>query len=140
MTRGDYNDYRGWAIPAGEKASDEGYLIEYLDGGEGNHPAHHGYISWTPKDVFDKAYQPAVGLSFGMALDALKQDMRVARTGWNGKGMWLELCQLQVRLRSTNVHESFEAAPWIGLKTVDDKVVPWTPSQTDLLANDWITV
>lgn len=32
MTRGDYNKYRGWAIPADENPDDEGYLVKYSDG------------------------------------------------------------------------------------------------------------
>lgn len=33
---------------------DAGYLVEYLDGGPSNHPEHSGYISWCPKDVFER--------------------------------------------------------------------------------------
>lgn len=46
MTRGDYNKYRGWTIPADENPADEGYLVRYSD----------SYVSWSPKEVFDKAY------------------------------------------------------------------------------------
>lgn len=56
MTRQEYNDYRGWQSPADEEGTDEGYLVEYVDGGESNHPNHNGYISWSPKDVFERAY------------------------------------------------------------------------------------
>ena len=56
MTRGNYNVYRGWELPANENGSEEGFLIEYLDGGESNHRAHTGYISWSPKSVFDNGY------------------------------------------------------------------------------------
>jgi hypothetical protein len=56
MTRGEYNTYRGWTLPADELATDEGYLVEYTDGGQKNHPDHDGYISWSPKVVFDKGY------------------------------------------------------------------------------------
>lgn len=48
MTRGEYNQYRGWAIPADENPADEGYLVKYSD----------SYVSWSPKDVFEKAYLP----------------------------------------------------------------------------------
>lgn len=58
MNRGEYNAYRGWEVPADENPADEGYLVEYVDGGKSNHPAHAGYISWSPKDVFERAYQP----------------------------------------------------------------------------------
>lgn len=56
MTRQAYNDYRGWALPEDEEGSDEGFLVEYIDGGKSNHPQHKGYISWSPKDVFDRGY------------------------------------------------------------------------------------
>jgi len=58
MTRFEYNDYRGWALPVDENGNDEGYLVEYLDGGASNHPSHAGYISWSPKAQFDAAYLP----------------------------------------------------------------------------------
>ncbi len=46
MTRGEYNEYRGWNIPAGEKPNDAGYLVRYPD----------DYESWSPSDVFEEAY------------------------------------------------------------------------------------
>lgn len=55
-TRGEYNAYRGWMIPAGEDPDDEGYLVEYTDGGKPNHTNHAGYISWSPADVFERSY------------------------------------------------------------------------------------
>lgn len=56
MTRGDYNALRGWDTPPNERPLDQGYLVEYLDGGEPNHPDFAGYISWSPKDVFERGY------------------------------------------------------------------------------------
>lgn len=56
MTLGDYNKLRGWAIPQNEDPSKAGYLVEYIDGGEPNHPDFDGYISWSPKDVFESGY------------------------------------------------------------------------------------
>lgn len=58
MTRGAYNSYRGWTTPADEDPNDEGRIVMYLDGGKPNHPDHVGYISWSPADVFEKAYHP----------------------------------------------------------------------------------
>lgn len=46
MTRGEYNEYRGWTIPPDENPEDPGYLVKYSD----------SYESWSPKDVFDSAY------------------------------------------------------------------------------------
>lgn len=49
MTRGEYNEYRGWNIPADENPADEGYLVKYTD----------GYISWSPKKQFEDVYSKA---------------------------------------------------------------------------------
>lgn len=142
MTRQAYNDYRGWTLPADEDGSDAGYLVEYLDGPEDNrnHPAHAGYISWSPADVFDAAYRPNGAMTFGDALEALKAGKRVARWGWNGKGMWLRLICPETGFRHdfTDVFSvTYEQAPHIAMKTADNKVVPWLASQTDMLAEDW---
>jgi len=59
MNRKDYNDYRGWELPADENGDDDGFLVEYVQSEYSpyvNHPAHAGYISWSPKDVFEEAY------------------------------------------------------------------------------------
>jgi len=48
MTRGEYTRLRGWQLPADEKETDEGYLVKYTDS--------DGYISWSPKDVFERGY------------------------------------------------------------------------------------
>lgn len=56
MTRAAYNAYRGWKLPADEDGDDEGYLVEYTDGGKANMPDRAGYVSWSPKDVFERAY------------------------------------------------------------------------------------
>ncbi len=68
-------------------------------------------------------------MDFGSALQALKGGMSVARSGWNGKGMWLALQQPDEHSKMT--------LPYIYMKTVTDDLVPWLASQTDLLADDW---
>lgn len=67
--------------------------------------------------------------SFSRALEVLKEGGRVARSGWNGKGMWIEL-------QSPDLYSKM-SLPYIYMKTADDKLVPWLASQTDLLSNDW---
>lgn len=79
MTRADYNNYRGWQLPADENGADEGYLVEYADGGKPNDARHEGYISWSPKAQADAAYRPADGLPFGLAIEAAKLGKRIAR-------------------------------------------------------------
>lgn len=61
MTRGAYNQYRGWETPADENPEDPGYLVEYQDGGKPNCPRHAGYISWSPADVFERSYKEVPG-------------------------------------------------------------------------------
>jgi len=61
MTRLEYNNLRGWTVLADENPSDEGYLVEYTDGSKANHLDFKGYISWSPKDVFDRGYQIVMG-------------------------------------------------------------------------------
>ncbi|CAB4163301.1 hypothetical protein UFOVP806_8 [uncultured Caudovirales phage] len=59
MTLGAYNELRGWEIPLDENPETPGYLVEYQDGGKANHPDFAGYISWSPAEVFEKAYWPS---------------------------------------------------------------------------------
>ena len=143
MTRLAYNAYRGWELPTDENGADEGYLVEYTDGGKPNHPDHVGYISWSPKAQFDNAYRPTDGITFGMAIEALKLGERVARAGWNGKGMFLYLIkgsELQSGLKygfGEYMGEP-EFVSTICMKTADNKLVAgWLASQTDMLADDW---
>jgi hypothetical protein len=63
MTRGEYNDLRIWDKPIDESGDDEGYLVEYIDGGKRNHPDFTGYITWTTKAQFDGAYLAIGGIS-----------------------------------------------------------------------------
>lgn len=136
MNRLDYNMFRGWQLPADENGLDEGYLVEYLDGGKPNTATHVGYVSWSPKEQFEAEYQPIDELSFGHALVALKEGKRVARAGWNGKGMWLFLI-VKSHWETTRGLEELDGRPWVGIKTVDDQFMPWVASQSDMQANDW---
>lgn len=76
-------------------------------------------------------------LSFGVALDALKAGKRVARIGWNGKGMFL------FRVDGGDFGGygiDLPAAPYIAMKTAQNNVVPWLASQADILSDDWLLV
>nr|WP_036642100.1 DUF2829 domain-containing protein [Paenibacillus durus] len=76
-------------------------------------------------------------MSFGAAVEALKAGKRVARAGWNGRVMWLTLVPA-CRYNPSDVNSlGLEKLPWIGMKTADNKFVPWLASQTDVLAEDW---
>ena len=56
MNRLDYNVFRGWALPKDEDGTDEGYLVEYTDGGKPNTKDFAGYVSWSPREQFEQAY------------------------------------------------------------------------------------
>ena len=73
----------------------------------------------------------------GEAIRALKAGARVARAGWNGKGMWLMLIHPGNAMH-TSTAGAFDMQPCVGMKTADGKMQPgWLASQVDLLANDW---
>ena len=55
MTRQAYNDYRGWTLPEGENGDDEGYLTEDINGPI-NTDEFMGYVSWTPKAMFEDQF------------------------------------------------------------------------------------
>ena len=85
------------------------------------------------------------GAPFGRAIEALKSGERVARAGWNGKGMWLGLVQgydynLTNQSGLAVCALGTQKLPWIGMKTADGGFVPWLASQTDMLAEDWSEV
>jgi hypothetical protein len=147
MTRAEYNAYRGWELPADENGSDAGFLVEYLDGGKANTPDHAGYVSWSPEDVFNRAYKPTDGMSFGLAVEAMKQGFKVSREGWNGKGMFLYYVTADYYPVKMPAAKSFfgenSLVPYrdyIAMKTVNNDVVPWVASQSDILCNDWSIV
>lgn len=80
-------------------------------------------------------------MNFGEALEALKEGKKVARRGWNGKGIYIELQRPDAHSKMT--------LPYIYIVTnglVTDNpdaskgVVPWLASQTDMLAEDWLIV
>ena len=130
MTRGDYNKYRGWQIPVDEEPTEKGYLFKYAD----------GYESWTPLKQFEEAYRRCDNMPFGLAIEALKKGKKVARKGWNGKGMYLFLADGQ-DLTSCFSSGDFQCASSVCMKTAQNNIcVGWLASQADMLADDWMFV
>ena len=147
MTRQAYNDFRGWEVPADENPADDGYLVEYVDGVKANTPEYTGYVSWSPKDVFERAYKAASQMSFGDAIVALKSGHKVARSGWNGKGMFVYLVPANQYIATTQAardHFGHDALvpynAYMAIKNVDETVSTWVPSVNDCLAEDWVIV
>lgn len=140
MTRGAYNEYRGWTIPANEDPNDPGHLVKYSD----------GYISWTPAKQFDEAYRPCIAMTFGLAVEAMKHGKKVARSGWNGASQWVCLGAGRIDLPAAEFWNEHTRAfaeqnggclavrPYFILKTTqNDILMGWSPSQSDALAEDW---
>lgn len=82
-------------------------------------------------------------MNFGEALEKLIDGKRVARRGWNGKNMYLYLVGAGNYPASTESakqqfgEELVPYRPYIAMFTVDEDVVPWVASQSDLLGSDW---
>lgn len=143
MNRADYNIYRGWDLPEDENGSDRGYLVEYVDGGSPNHSEHKGYISWSPEAVFDSANKASGQMTFGMATEAAKRGYKVARSGWNGAGMFAYVVPSGTYPAVSEVIKGvFEGdmvpyTEYWALKTGQNVVSTWAPSGSDSLALDW---
>ena len=136
MSRGEYNAYRGWPIPCDEDQTAEGYLVRYQP---------DGYESWSPKEVFEQAYRQVDGLSFGLAIEAMKQGRRVTRRGWNGKGMYVFLAHGMDFNTDADLSElddqDVEVLDCLVMRTATGAFCPgWLASQTDMLADDWMIV
>jgi len=71
-------------------------------------------------------------MGFEMALFAIKSGKKVARTGWNGKSMW-------IAMHTPTKREKMDI-PFIYMYTAQGDLVPWLASQTDILAGDWVEV
>ena len=83
-------------------------------------------------------------LTFGDAIANLKLGYKLARTGWNGKSMFVFLVSgstFQVnRAPLLGIYPFgtiIDYRSHIDMKTADGSVVPWVASQTDILAEDW---
>jgi hypothetical protein len=134
MTKFYYGTNRVSAWPETGKDGRAGYTVRYAD----------GFTSWSPKEVFEEEHQSEESMSFGHALQALKNGERVARLGWDGKGTFLFLVPgSRFAVSRPPLLGIFEAGTeieyhsHIDMKTAQGYVVPWLASQADLLAWDW---
>lgn len=120
----------------------DGYKVRYSN----------DYESWSPKDVFEEAYRLIDNMTFGLAIEAMKKGFKVARKGWNGKGMFVYLVNGSTVSVTLLRGSAKEAAFFAGKTEMDDQticdhvdmkaadgsiVVGWLASQTDMLSEDW---
>ena len=109
-------------------------------------PENHNDQWLVAADYFAANFEPlsqtlkSTNMSFGEALTAIQNGLKVARHGWNGKGMYL----VYFSPLEHGFADAFEIRgemkpllPFIVMKTADDMYVPWLASQADMLSNDW---
>lgn len=131
-TRGEFWDSVNYQEEArmGEE-HENGYMVIYPD----------GYVSWSPTEAFEQAYREMTSMTFGGALEMLRRGKKVARKGWNGKGIFIELQRPDEHSKMTHPYIFIDTT---GLQTENPHApknrVPWLASQTDMLAEDWEVV
>lgn len=157
MTRGEHSISKGFEKVLNGKPEDPGYQVIYED----------GYESWSPKDVFEKAYKENGKLTFGAAIEfGLKKGKRVQRSGWNGKGMFIfmqvpskvpidivpkmtslpQSVKDEFDRRSKNIPVDAEVPVFthiryqnqIAMVYPDNNIYGWVASPSDILEEDWI--
>ena len=134
MTRGEYNKFRGWQIPADENPDDAGYKVVYSD----------SYVSWSPAGAFEEAYRQCDALPFSLAIEAVKKGKRVARKGWNGKNQYIELATnisyVNADGEVVNCEHDAIGSTAIAFVGTSGVQLGWLASQADMLADDWCIV
>lgn len=113
---------------------EEGYM--YVTGPEDRYP------QWMPKAEFEKMCLPEENLTFGDALAAAKLGEKVARAGWNGKGMYVFLAKDPEFHTEADIGEfegkEVDVPDVLVLRTAQGTLqVGWLASQADMLAEDW---
>ena len=133
MTRGDYNKFRGWMILEDENPADAGYKVTYPD----------GYVSWCPKAQFEEDCRPCDGMTFGMAIEAMKRGKKVARRGWNDNGQFVtvgnQFTYVDCNGKQNAEHQTSGTAALIFHGTIGVQF-GWLASQSDMLSEDWAVV
>lgn len=89
-----------------------------------------------------KADEPAERevFNFGEAIRRLKNGSRMARSGWNGKGMFVTFCPAGGEDYTLSDGMEVTRRDYLYMKAADNTVVPWVATQTDILAEDWYEV
>lgn len=95
--------------------------------------------------AFVRACAAQTQVSFGVVIDAIKAGYRAARTGWNGKGMFIYYVPASSfpanRAPLNGIFEEgtqIEYRAHMDMMSADGHCVVWTVSQSDALADDWL--
>lgn len=79
-----------------------------------------------------------VYVNFSVALQQLKYGAYLARKNWNGKLMWIKLVQASGEFTHPCLVIQYPAA--VSAAYPEGSLIPWFPSQTDMLCDDWFIV
>ena len=88
----------------------------------------------------------SIYMTFSSVLDMMKKyrqnNLCFTRAGWNGKGMyimlWTDAYMGEYPPNEKIRMISYELSEMLVLRTSYGKMVPWCPSQTDILCDDWV--
>ena len=128
-----------------------------------NLPQMKEFFKENPRKIFANVYiddlnaggvyLPPVdgGLDFGSAIRALKLGKKVARRGWNGKGIYLwvvpaatdkkEWCRDKGLLEAFGDKDEIQCNGHIRMYCADGSVTSgWNATQVDMLAEDWMII
>jgi hypothetical protein len=125
------------------KDGKEGYKVVYPK--EPDQPK--GYVSWCPKEVFERHNRETEAMPFSLAIEAVKQGKRIARKGWNEKNQYVFLIpdynfkREGIPALETDSREDVTFWGCLCIMTTCGKVqMGWLASQGDMLADDWYIV
>lgn len=84
-------------------------------------------------------------MDFGQAIWNVKNGSKIAREGWNGKGMFVYYVPAASYPAMTDVaKETFgdivQYNAYLAIKTANGTVSTWAPSGSDALADDWMCI
>ena len=129
----------------------EGYHVRYTN------PDGSTYDSWSPKNVFEKAYREVGSVNFGGAIDLLKVGLAVRRKGWNGKGLFIvkqvpahitgdiipnmqSLPNSAKNILMSRENPHIDYTNQMLIINPDGRADSWVPSVSDVFAEDWEVV
>jgi hypothetical protein len=161
-----YEDFEGFTSSVSisepdKKLRDENY-DEFKQGFIARNPKNHEDLWYVSKKYFDEnleEVEPVTSnLTFGQAVEALKQGKRIARQGWNGKGMFVfmqvpseiakdivpkmqslpQSVKDEFQKRFENSSGSIYYSNQLALVNPSNLINGWAPSVSDALAEDWV--
>ena len=147
QSRHEFMRFKG--VPVKNEDDQPGYQVHYPD----------GYISWSPKAAFEDAYRRIEGghMNFGLAIEALKLGMCVARKGWQGKDLFVfkqvpavigeeiipnmqSVPAGMKKIIMERAHPVLSYTNQMAIVHSDGRVDSWVASSSDTFADDWYIV